>query len=133
MNTDPFAPLGRFVDNLARMCTYSPGDTPASDCGAPAIWHIMWTVEAEVSFACDPHMDQARARYVFVDSHRIGPDCGMPGALWDLDNHRCGYPDEPADAAVAELQPAAHDSGPTVAECAADDQSWFDGEKAGER
>lgn len=131
--TGPFAPLGRFINDPERACTYSPGDTPAADCGKPATWHIMWNVDAEVSFACNPHMDQARSRYVFVDSHQLGPDCGMPNALWDLDNGRCVYPDEPDAATRAELQPAAHNHGPSVRECAADDARWWNGEKTGEQ
>lgn len=90
----PFAPLGRSINDPDRTCIYSPGDTPANDCGTPATWHVMWNVEAEVSFACDPHMDVARHRFVFVDSHQLGPDCGMPSALWDLDENRCVYPDD---------------------------------------
>jgi hypothetical protein len=78
VTTDPFAPLGRFIDDPARACTYSPGNTPAADCGAPASWHIMWNVDAEVSFACDPHMDHARRRFVFVDSHRPLPRLPAP-------------------------------------------------------
>jgi hypothetical protein len=101
VTTDPYAPLGRFIDNLEQRCTYSPGDTPAADCGAPATWHIMWNVDAEVSFACDPHMDKARRRFVFVDSHQLGPDCGMPGALWDLNEKRCVYQDESGAAVLA--------------------------------
>lgn len=98
---DPFAPLGRFMDDQQRVCNYSPGDTPDNDCGADGTWHVMWNVAAEVSFACDPHMDRARSRFVFVDSHRIGSDCGMPGALWDLNDKRCVYPNEPLAESVA--------------------------------
>jgi hypothetical protein len=116
---NPFAPLGRFISDPDRNCIYSPDDTPVSDCGMPATWHIMWNVEAEVSFACGPHMDKARRRFVFVDTHPVGPDCGMPGALWDLDNSRCVYPDA-ADAAIqAELQPAARGGGHTLTQPAA--------------
>lgn len=102
MTIDPFAPLGRFINDADRTCNYSPGNTPATDCGEPATWHIMWNVEAEVSFACDPHMNQARHRFVFADSHQLGPDCGMPGALWDLHNQRCIYPDEVSTVALAD-------------------------------
>ena len=93
---DPFAPLGRFIDDPQRTCNYSPGDTASADCGTEATWHVMWNVDAEVSFACDPHMAVARTRFVFVGAHPIGPDCGMPGTLWDLDENRCRYHDEPA-------------------------------------
>lgn len=91
---DPFAPLGRFVDDQQRICNYSPGNSPDTDCGADGTWHVMWNPDAEVSFACDPHMAAARARFVFVGSHTVGPDCGMPGTLWDLDENRCVYPDQ---------------------------------------
>lgn len=101
---DPFAPLGRFINDQAQQCTYSPGDTPSADCGAPATWHILWNVDCEVSLACDQHMTVVHSRYVFVDSHRIGPDCAMPGALWDTAAKRCLYPDEPVSStAAAEL------------------------------
>lgn len=99
----PFAPLGRIVDSRHRKCGHSPGDNPGTDCPADATWHIMWNTDSEVGLACDPHMEVAR-RYVFLDSHRIGPDCDMPGTLWDFDEKRCVYPDEPAaETAAAEL------------------------------
>lgn len=97
---DPFAPLGRFVDYRGQKCGYSPGDTPGADCQVDATWHIMWNADCDAGMACDPHMDVVRGRFVFVDSHRIGPDCGMPSALWDLDSKRCLYPDDPADHVV---------------------------------
>ena len=96
MAIDPFAPLGRFVDFRGQKCGHSTGDTPDTDCPADATWHIMWNTDCEASLACAPHVAEARARFVFVDSHPIGSDCAMPGALWDLDNKRCVYPDEPA-------------------------------------
>ena len=103
---DPFAPLGRYVEDRGQKCGYSPGDSSDTDCPADATWHIMWNAEAEVGFACDPHMAEARARFVFVGAHLIHPDCGMPGALWDLDANRCVYPDEPTAQAEAVQLPA---------------------------
>ncbi|MFD7465088.1 hypothetical protein [Streptomyces tendae] len=104
----PFAPLGRIVDFRHRKCGHSPGDNPSTDCPADATWHIMWNTDREVGLACDPHMDVAR-RYVFVDSHRIGPDCAMPGALWEVDGQRCVYPDEPSgEAAAATVEQYTH-------------------------
>ena len=91
----PFAPLGRFVDYRDQKCGYSPGNTEATDCPVDATWHIMWNADRDTGMACDPHMDHVRACFVFVDSHRIGPDCGMPSALWDFDEKRCVYPDDP--------------------------------------
>ncbi|MFE7727444.1 hypothetical protein ACFU5D_16815 [Streptomyces anthocyanicus] len=101
MTMQPFAPLGRDLAHRGQTCSYSPGDTDATDCPASATWHIMWTADGDVGLACDPHMAVARERFVFVDSHRIGPDCAMPGVLWDFDHQRCVYPDEPAVEAAA--------------------------------
>ena len=100
---DPFPPLGRFVDIRGQKCGYSPGNTPSSDCPAEATWHIIWNLDLETGMACGPHMDLVRARYMFVDSHAIEPDCGMPGTLWDFDNKRCVYPDQPGTEAQAVL------------------------------
>lgn len=91
----PFPPLGRRVAHRGQTCGYSPEDTEATDCTTDATWHIMWTPDGDAGFACEPHMAQARARFVFVDSHHVGPDCGMPGSRWDHDRKTCRYPDEP--------------------------------------
>jgi len=101
----PFAPLGRDVRLRGRKCGHSPGDTPANDCQNDATWHIAWDTAMENGYACDPHMTVARAQYVFVAAHRIGPDCGMPGALWDFDNNRCTCPDEQPCLTTAAEEP----------------------------
>ncbi|MFJ3507835.1 hypothetical protein [Streptomyces luteogriseus] len=97
----PFVPLGRDLAHRGQKCSHSPSDTKATDCPNDATWHIMWTTDGDVGLSCTPHMDVAR-RFVFVDSHRVGPDCAMPGALWDLDGKRCVYPDE-STTALAEI------------------------------
>ncbi|MFF3928208.1 hypothetical protein [Streptomyces hirsutus] len=91
---DPFAPLGRTMDAGRQQCTYSPGDIPANDCGAQATWHILWAPNGDAGLACDPHMAEARHRFVFTDSHRVGPDCDMPGTAWSFDEKRCFHPGE---------------------------------------
>lgn len=105
--TGPFAPLGREMDTSGQTCTYSPGDLAANDCGEKATWHIAWNPNLDNGLACDPHMAEARARFVFVDSHRVGSECAMPGTAWDFDNARCIYPDNPtpAEEQVAEPEP----------------------------
>ncbi|MEE4598252.1 hypothetical protein V2J94_41525 [Streptomyces sp. DSM 41524] len=100
---EPFAPLGRIVAVRGQKCGHSPGDNPSTDCQADATWHIMWNTEGDAGLACGPHMDEARRSLVFIDSHRVGPDCAMPGTLWDFDGQRCVYPEEPTvDNAAAE-------------------------------
>ena len=103
----PFAPLGRDVAVRGQKCGYSTRDSTDTDCPADASRHILWNATtADASFACDPHMTVARARFVFVDSHSLSPDCGMPNAAWDFDNKRCVYPDESTSLIAAAEQPA---------------------------
>ncbi|MFD5491565.1 hypothetical protein ACFWH4_01155 [Streptomyces sp. NPDC127091] len=103
---DPFAPLGRTMDVGSQHCTYSPGDIPANDCGETAAWHILWDPNGDAGLACGPHMGTARHRFVFVDVHRVGPDCNMPGTAWSFDEKRCIYPGEPDAIAAAAEMPA---------------------------
>lgn len=107
MTTDPFATLGREMDTSRQACTHSPGDLAANDCGVEATWHILWDTKLENGLACDQHMAVARARFMFVDSHRVEPACAMPGTAWDFDNKRCVYPNDPtlAEARAAEPRP----------------------------
>ncbi|MFD9151533.1 hypothetical protein ACFWDF_30575 [Streptomyces diastaticus] len=103
----PFAPIGREMNTSGQTCTHSPGDLTANDCGKKATWHIAWDTNLENGLACDPHMAEALARFMFVDRHRVGPECAMPGTAWDFDNKRCVYPDDPAPTeALAAALPA---------------------------
>lgn len=92
---DPFAPLGRVMETGRQQCTYSPGDTPSNDCGDTAAWHILWTPAGDAGLACDLHMATARQRFMFVDTHPVGPHCIMPGTAWSFDEKRCIDPGEP--------------------------------------
>ncbi|MCP9997955.1 hypothetical protein LUX34_23885 [Streptomyces werraensis] len=124
----PFASLGRTFDARGQRCTYSPADTPNTDCQVTATWHILWD-HSNASRACDQHMATARSSLVFDDSHPIGPGCDWPIPLWDRDQKRCippAGPDTEAEAAVA------HNAGPTVAECAEADRLWWTTQKHGE-
>jgi len=102
----PFAPLGRDVAHRGQKCGHSPADSAATDCTADATWHILWTADGDAGLACDPHAAVARQRFVFVDFHRVGPDCNMPGAWWDHDRRRCLYPDEKPTEHATAAQPA---------------------------
>ena len=50
-------------------------------CGAPATWHIAWslTTPAEFSLVCDQHMTEAQRNFVYVDRHPAAVVCDMPG------------------------------------------------------
>jgi len=100
-----FPPLGRDVNTRGQHCGHSPADTPDTDCKNPATWHIMWTTDGDAGLACDQHITEAR-RFVFLDSHPVGPDCVMPGTHWDFDAKRCVVPGEPSVEAAAVEQPA---------------------------
>ncbi|WP_037649794.1 hypothetical protein [Streptomyces flavidovirens] len=101
---NPNVPVGRMVDASPQLCTYSPGDTDANDCGVPATWHIAWDAQMENGLACDQHMAEAQQRFAYFDRHPISPDCGMPNAHWFFELKRCGYPDDPATQEAAEAR-----------------------------
>ncbi|MFF2964275.1 hypothetical protein ACFVT1_36535 [Streptomyces sp. NPDC057963] len=64
----------------------------AETCGAPATWHVLWTVAtpAPLSLLCDKHMTQARRELVYTDRHPAAVICDMPGTGWLMDTpSRC--------------------------------------------
>lgn len=81
-------PIGRLIDASQQRCGFSPGDTDETTCNAPATWHICWGADMENGLACDDHMTYAQ-RYAYLDRHKVGPDCSMPGSMWDFDEQRC--------------------------------------------
>ncbi|MFJ9740860.1 hypothetical protein [Streptomyces sp. NPDC101166] len=58
------------------------------------------------------------------DGAHSAPCRGCHGECWPCPTIRAIDGDQP---------PPVHNAGPTVAECAADDRRWWDGEKTGER
>lgn len=77
--------------------------TDGDPCGAEAFLHIAWcdTPEGiESGYVCTEHARDAERWPALVHNgipqvHEIGPDCGMPGAQWFLDENVCRVPDEP--------------------------------------
>ncbi|MFD8577356.1 hypothetical protein ACFV1H_18735 [Streptomyces virginiae] len=94
----PTPPIGRWVYDGLQQCSYSPNDTPASDCNQPATWHILWGPGDEHSLACTDHMAYVDRSYTYFDRHHVCPDCCMPDAVWLEIEKRCIYPDHPAPA-----------------------------------
>ncbi|NYV73127.1 hypothetical protein [Streptomyces sp. UH6] len=100
---ESFPALGPEVDTSTQQCSFSP-DVSDNTCQVPALWHIAWDTDLENGFACREHMAVVQQRFVYIDRHPIGPDCGMPGARWDFDHKRCNRSDDtPALAAAKEL------------------------------
>ena len=74
------------------VCGYM-GSTPGQwACGNKATWHL-WVVNDAIddgsALACDEHVAVARVAAVLVDEHAFGGCCGLPGTIWDFDNHCC--------------------------------------------
>lgn len=108
---DPFVPKhGPRPTVAVPFCAYSPTGREEDDCAAPATWHVMWDGDFDNSFTCDTHMKLVEARWMFDDRHPVGPDCGMPGALWLYSKQRCGCPDEPTVVQAAAATPATPES-----------------------
>ncbi|MFF7851891.1 hypothetical protein ACFZDF_30530 [Streptomyces sp. NPDC007910] len=95
----PILPEGKPFDELG--CAYKPiGATGV--CGKPPTWHVMWEPSSGYnSLTCDEHMALAQRRWVYADRHPMGPDCTMPGALWEYTHRWCVIPDDHPALAVA--------------------------------
>lgn len=56
----------------------------------------------ENGFVCTAHAGElTRKNWIPVQQHEVGPDCGMPGSLWHLEENRF-VPDEPVEEFVTE-------------------------------
>lgn len=98
MTSPPF--FDRFVPERACSRAVSSDGSP---CGAEAFLHIAWrdTVEGiESGYVCTLHARDAERWPALVHNgvpqvHEPGPDCGMPGACWFLEENVCRVPEEP--------------------------------------
>ncbi|MEU9199436.1 hypothetical protein [Streptomyces sp. NPDC048332] len=73
-------PISRAGDPRCGACLTGTAPT----CGAPALWHIAWTLTqpGQFSLLCGKHMDWAQQRFVYADRHPATVDCDMPGTGW---------------------------------------------------
>lgn len=106
MIDNPPPSIGREVNASQQQCTFSPDNTPATDCGQPATWHILWNLDIDNSLACDQHMAFADWQHAYIDRHPVGPDCCMPDTVWLDIAKRCAYPDHPAPSIARESRTA---------------------------
>lgn len=93
-------PLGPRRQHLFHQCGYNASVVEGNECGKPATWHIIWTLDAENGAACDEHYENAKANYVFVCAHQRGADCMMPNSVVLFDENRCVVEGEPIDGPV---------------------------------
>lgn len=48
--------------------------------------------EVVATFMCCPHLDYYAQEQIYAKIHDTGPDCNMPGTLWNLKENRCEVP-----------------------------------------
>lgn len=63
------------------------------NCGRPATWHIIWTVDLENGTVCDEHLEEARREWVFFAVHPYEPSCAPP-ALFFWPENFCRKPED---------------------------------------
>lgn len=63
-------------------------------CGKPAVRHVIWDETLENGFVCEEHLSELDTLWTFFAAHEVGPDCGMPGSLFFVDENVCRCPDE---------------------------------------
>ncbi len=83
--TSPFPEPGREVARTGNPRCGSKADSNAPACGAPATWHVAWSLTpggARFSLVCDEHLVQAQTNYVYAARHRATVTCDMPGTGW---------------------------------------------------
>lgn len=114
MTTAPLPPLGDEQPAGLLTCCYG---TDPDLCGAPATWHIFWTLDGENGLACERHADEADQRWTRYDRHPVCGTCNLPGSevrwSWDEPPGRCVWAvsDETFLALAAEAPP--QDSDPS--------------------
>ena len=95
-------PMGARRQERFDTCGFNPSMVEGDECGKPATWHIIWTLDAENGAACDEHFEDARATWVYVCAHRRGPDCMMPNSIVVWDENRCVVEGDPNGDPVLE-------------------------------
>lgn len=84
-------------EQTARMCTRFMGlDDKGNEivCGAEAKFHLIQDIETmQNAFCCLDHAREATERYHWDAYHGLGPCCGMPAALYSVEDNVCYYDD----------------------------------------
>ena len=99
-------PIGREVPIVDRTCTRDIQWPNEVLCGEEAFLHVDWG--ESWGFVCLRHTRELSEKgWKPQQQHELGPDCGMPGAVWDYDENRCYVPedDTPAEVSAVEYAP----------------------------
>jgi hypothetical protein len=77
------------MDGTSTCLVRAAADAP--HCGAPAAWHVAWTLTggAQTTFLCDPCMAEISAVHVWEDRHPLGAACTLPGMTWAVRERAC--------------------------------------------
>lgn len=66
---------------------------PEEECTTQAVWHLLWhdplTGGMNHAVACEVHRSEAQKQWPADFIHTHGVDCGMPGAVFDVEANRC--------------------------------------------
>lgn len=84
-----------------RGCSRWLGD---HDCGKDAVRHVIWTETMENGFVCLDHVRELGTLWAFIAAHEVGPDCGMPGSVFYIDENVCRCDDLPTTAPALERE-----------------------------
>ena len=83
-----------------RVCTRDMDWPNGRICGDDAFLHVDWG--ESWGFTCIRHTAELSAKgWVPQQQHELGPDCGMPGAVWDEAENRCYVPEDEEPAIVS--------------------------------
>jgi hypothetical protein len=78
----------------------TPGHFQCENRATTHLWVVHRTLGDNSAFACDEHTGDARQSGHVLDEHPFGGCCGLPGTIWDFDNHLCFIDDSGVEAAA---------------------------------
>lgn len=80
-----------FGEAPSRFCTRWLGDR---NCGKPPVMHVLWDAEMENGMVCATHVHELGSAWAYLQTHELGPDCGMPNSHWFFDENVCRCVDD---------------------------------------
>lgn len=70
-------------------------------CQKPPFLHVAWSIDPdgiEGGFVCTEHAAELTAKnWIPAQVHELGSECGMPNAVWDIEQNRCYVEEDGAE------------------------------------